>query len=304
MKIKPIILAGGSGQRLLPFLKYNSPKQFLSVLRGRGNLLQNTLNRFKDHTIFDKPIVVGSLVHRNNIISSIKEFNYKIDSIILEHEGRNTGPAITAASLTLDKDTLMLVLPIDHYISDEKSFLKRIIQLKEVVEKERNKIATFFVKKSSAENNYGHLKLGKKLNYKLPVFEVTNFIEKPQDDQEDQNIVWNSGIYSMTAETCRNIILKNAPHIFIHSHQAITQGIQRRINGLNELIVNSKYFSKNTKLSFDQILTMPYDPQTLISTHIATAWEDVGIWSGIKRLCNDSEHSKAINKEIFIDENI
>jgi mannose-1-phosphate guanylyltransferase len=298
MKIKPIILAGGSGQRLLPFLKYNSPKQFLRVLQGRGNLLQNTLNRFQDQTIFDKPIIIGSLVHRDNIISSIKEYNYQIDSIILEPEGRNTGPAIAAAALTLNSDTVMVTAPIDHYIDHEKAFLERLTQVVSLVIEE-NKIATLFVKKTTSESNYGHIKLGKKLRHKLPMFAVDNFIEKPEIDEDDENIVWNSGIYCMTRENCKQMILKNAPHILHHSNLAVTQGVQRRINGLNELILNGKYFSKNTKLSFDQILTMPYDPQSLISTDIGTAWEDVGIWSGIKRLCKDAQYLSVINKEIF-----
>lgn len=299
MKIKPIILAGGSGQRLLPFLKYNSPKQFLSVLHGRGNLLQNTLNRFQDKCIFDKPIVVGSLVHRDNLIRSIKEFDYEIDSLLLEPEGRNTGPATAVASLILDDDTLMLIVPIDHYISDDERFLKRISQLGELVKDNPEKIAALYVEKSSVESNYGHIKLGKKLHYKFPVFTVDNFIEKPETDDENDNIVWNSGIYCMTARQCKSLILKNSPHILQYSQKAVNQGIQRTINGLNELILDVKHFKKNSKLSFDQILTMPYDQQSLICTHIGTAWEDVGIWSGIKRLYTDTQHASAINKEVF-----
>jgi mannose-1-phosphate guanylyltransferase len=299
MKITPIILAGGSGQRLLPFLKYNSPKQFLNVLHGRGNLLQNTLKRLHDQPIFNKPLIVGSVIHRDNLIRSITEFNYEVDSLILEHEGRNTGPAIAAAALTLDDNALMLVLPIDHYISDEIAFLKRITDISAFLNEDPTKIASLFVTKTSTESNYGHLKLGKKFNSKLPVFAVDNFIEKPEVDDEDKNIVWNSGIYLMTTKTCKNMMSKNAPHILNHSQKAVTQGVERKINGLRELILNHKHFGKNSKLSFDQILTMPYNPQSLISTHIGTAWEDVGIWSGIKRLCEDSQHAPSINKELF-----
>lgn len=302
MKITPIILAGGSGQRLLPFLKYNSPKQFVNVLHGRGNLLQNTLNRLGDHNIFKKPVIIGNLVHRDNLIKSVTELNYKIDSMMLEHEGRNTGPAIAAAALTLDDNALMLVLPIDHYISDEIAFLNKIIDCAKLIygnHDNQNKIVSLFVTKTSIESNYGHLKLGKQLNCKLPVFAVDNFIEKPEVDDEDKRIVWNSGIYLMTAKTCKNMLFKNAPHILNHSHKAVTQGIERHIKGLRELILNHKYFGRNSKLSFDQILTMPYDPESLISTHIGTAWEDIGIWSGIKRLCEDSQYASVINKEIF-----
>ena len=299
MKIKPIILAGGSGQRLLPFLKYNSPKQFLSILRGHRNLLQNTLNRFNDSSIFEKPIVIGSLIHRDNLIHSIREFDYKVDSLLLEHEGRNTGPAIAAASLILDDNALMLTLPIDHYISDDGALIKRITEVKEFICNNQQKIATLFVNKSSTESNYGHIRLCKQLNYQIPTFEVENFIEKPEVDDQDKNIVWNSGIYLMTSQACKNIILKNAPHILHHSQKAIDQAVERKINGLKELILNQEYFSKNSKLSFDQILTMPYDPQSLVSTHIATNWEDIGIWSGIKRLCENEQNEVVINKELF-----
>jgi mannose-1-phosphate guanylyltransferase len=225
--------------------------------------------------------------------------NYEVDSLILEHEGRNTGPAIASAALTLDDNTLMLVLPIDHYISDERAFLKRITDISAVLSEDQTKIASLFVTKTSTESNYGHLKLGKQLNCTLPVFAVDNFIEKPEVDDEDKNIVWNSGIYLMTTQTCKNMMSKNAPHILNHSQKAVTKGIERKIKGLRELILNFSHFSKNSKLSFDQILTMPYNPQSLISTHIGTAWEDVGIWSGIKRLCEDLQHASAINKELF-----
>lgn len=299
MKIKPIILAGGSGQRLLPFLKYNSPKQFLNLLSGNGNLLQNTLNRIKDDTIFDKPIIVGSLVHRENLINSIKEYSYEIDSLILEHEGRNTGPAIASAALTLDDNALMIILPIDHYISDQEAFVRRINEVKSISLNNNEKIATLFIKRSSTESNYGHLKLGQQLNYKIPTFEVDDFIEKPERDNEEDNIVWNSGIYVMTAQKCKNMILRNTPHILNHCKKAVNQGIQRKINGLNELILNQLHFNKNSKISFDQIITNPYEQKSIISTHIGTAWEDVGIWSGIKRLCADEQHASVINKALF-----
>jgi mannose-1-phosphate guanylyltransferase len=191
------------------------------------------------------------------------------------------------------------MLPIDHYIRDEEGFLKRISQLGQLVKDNPEKIAALYVEKSSVESNYGHIKLGTKLHYKLPVFTVDNFIEKPETDDEDDKIVWNSGIYCMTARQCKSLILKNSPHILQYSQKAVNQGIQRTINGLNELILDMKHFRKNSKLSFDQILTMPYDPQSLICTHIGTAWEDVGIWSGIKRLYTDTQHASAINKEVF-----
>ncbi len=77
-KIIPVILCGGSGTRLLPFLKYNSPKQFLNILDRKNNLLQNTLIRFVDQQSFDKPIIVGNISHKSALIDSIKEIRTPI----------------------------------------------------------------------------------------------------------------------------------------------------------------------------------------------------------------------------------
>lgn len=311
-QILPVILCGGSGQRLLPFLRYNSPKQFLDILRGGGNLLQNTLSRFANSELFKKPLVVGSFYHRESLIKSIEDLRFEIDTLILEEDGRNTGPALAAVSAylkesCLDEQTILMTVPIDHYIGNEDQFLKRLNDVVRLINTHHfdDKIFTLFVKKTSAENNYGHLQLGRKIhcNFLNELFEVANFIEKPDCDMSDQNVVWNSGIYCMKLKACRDLFLKNAPHILHHSYKSVSEGVYRRAHSLirNEIILNHDHFGRNTKLSFDQILTMPFHSHSLICADIGTKWEDIGIWSGIKRLCNESNvhHSRVINLDIF-----
>ena len=54
MKIRPVILCGGSGTRLWPQSKKNLPKQFVDF--GGWSLLEKTLERVKEST-FDYPII-------------------------------------------------------------------------------------------------------------------------------------------------------------------------------------------------------------------------------------------------------
>ena len=54
MKIRPVILCGGSGTRLWPQSKNNLAKQFIDF--GGWSLLEKTLDRAKG-SIFDYPII-------------------------------------------------------------------------------------------------------------------------------------------------------------------------------------------------------------------------------------------------------
>ena len=54
MKIRPVILCGGSGTRLWSDQKHNQPKQFIDF--GNWTLFGKTLERIKK-SIFDYPII-------------------------------------------------------------------------------------------------------------------------------------------------------------------------------------------------------------------------------------------------------
>ena len=60
MKIKPVILCGGSGTRLFPEVINAPVKQFIDF--GGWNLFEKTLYRIKDK-IFDTPIISTNKIH-------------------------------------------------------------------------------------------------------------------------------------------------------------------------------------------------------------------------------------------------
>ena len=59
----------------------------------------------------------------------MKELNVNPYSILLEHSGRNTAPAITLASLKVTEDgedPILIILPSEHYIKDDNLFLESL----------------------------------------------------------------------------------------------------------------------------------------------------------------------------------
>ena len=59
MKIKPIILSGGSGTRLWPLSRESKPKQFFDIFNEKTNLFEETINRINNPN-FTKPIIISN----------------------------------------------------------------------------------------------------------------------------------------------------------------------------------------------------------------------------------------------------
>jgi len=96
MKIKPVILCGGSGTRLWPQSKNNLPKQFIDF--GGWSLLEKTLERVKG-SIFDYPIISTNAKYLKQVRSYLKKFKVKQYKIVVEPSKRNTAPAILSSAL-------------------------------------------------------------------------------------------------------------------------------------------------------------------------------------------------------------
>ena len=73
MKIKPVILCGGSGSRLFPRFKNAPSKQFIDF--GGWTLFENTLDRIKNK-IFDTPIISTNKIYLNLVLKALKKKKY------------------------------------------------------------------------------------------------------------------------------------------------------------------------------------------------------------------------------------
>jgi mannose-1-phosphate guanylyltransferase/mannose-6-phosphate isomerase len=81
MKIRPIVLCGGSGTRLWLNTKNNQAKQFIDF--GGWTLLEKTLYRIKISN-YDYPIISTNLKYLKNVQNCLKKFKFKKYKIILE----------------------------------------------------------------------------------------------------------------------------------------------------------------------------------------------------------------------------
>ena len=125
MKVRPVILCGGSGTRLWEDKNHHQPKQFIDF--GGWSLMQKTLERIKN-PFFDFPILSTNSKYLSKVKKLLKEAKIKKYKIILEPIKKNTAPAILAAALIKDVNynQPLLYLSADHLIEKQSVFNKSI----------------------------------------------------------------------------------------------------------------------------------------------------------------------------------
>ena len=154
MKVFPVILCGGIGERLWPLSRSFLPKQFLSF-SGNRSLFQDTLLRVSQD-IYEPPIIICHEEHRFIVSNQLEEMNIVPTTTFLEPVRRNTAPAIIIASLyvqEIDQNSIITVFPSDHLIKNVSSFIQTVNQGIEVAKK--GYLTVFGISPTRVEEGYG-----------------------------------------------------------------------------------------------------------------------------------------------------
>ena len=213
--IFPVILSGGSGQRLWPLSREMYPKQLLNILSDRS-LLQETALRLSG-PIFSEPLFICNESHRFIVAEQLREVGVVPGSVVLESCRRNTAPAATLAALKLlneDPNAIMLLAPSDHSIGEPNAFSVAIDTGLEAVK--RGKIVTFGIKPNYPATGYGYIKRGNIIDELENCFAIDSFAEKPTAAKAKKYIAQETlakkdkiGLWSGTFEKPWNYRKKN-----------------------------------------------------------------------------------------------
>ncbi len=291
MRIRPVILCGGSGTRLWPNQKNHQAKQFIDF--GKWTLFGKTLERLKN-PMFDSPIISTNKKYLSEIKKHLRKKKIKKFKIILEPAKMNTGPAILSASLIkeIPNEQPLVFLSSDHLVEKNNQFNKSIKLNKKHLSD--SNIFIFGIKPSSPSSEYGYF-LTKKANNNIN--KVTKFIEKPPANKVrkiiNQNAYWNSGMFFLT----KNSIINNFKKYQKKTYNSCLEAISKSKYKKNIYYLNKKAFMKSNVKSFDYAILEKSKNINAIKLNIP--WSDLGSWKEICKVYGKLKNKYKKKKNIF-----
>ncbi len=283
-----VILAGGSGTRFWPLSRKRTPKQLMSVFGGRS-MLQRTVDRVLP--LKPKRILVVTNAEQAAATSEQLAFVTGVPlDIIAEPVGRNTASAIGLAAAIIarhDPQGVMVVLPADHYITDEARFCRTIRQAQETAF--NGYLVTLGITPDRPETGYGYIEAERGCRGSGP-YPVIRFVEKPPLEKaleylEAGNFYWNSGMFLWRCDTILEEMATHMPALHELLGSLDFTGDIWELADLNPQI--EAIYAGITGESIDYGVMERSDRVEVIPADFG--WSDVGSWSALPGLLPEAD---------------
>ncbi len=276
MRIVPVILCGGAGTRLWPLSRELYPKQLLPLV-GDRSLLQNTVLRLADYEGAAPPILICNEAHRFLVAEQLREIDAVPDTIVLEPSGRNTAPAVAlgAHQALTDEDAMLVVLPSDHVITDNSTFIQALDTAVSLAEQDH--LVTFGISPTRAETGYGYIRSGAAFRGGQ---RVDSFVEKPDAETAEEYVAsndyyWNSGMFVFKASNYLTELGRQRPDIA--SAVAASCGTVTHDDIFTR--VGTKAFTDCPSESIDYAVMEGTDRAVMV--RLNAGWSDIGSWDAL-----------------------
>jgi len=250
-----IVLAGGEGKRLQPFVRS----------LGRGTLPKQYVNFVGDRSMLEQTLQRGEkLIPSARLLTVIAESHLRYpevreqfatrpkDTVLVQPENKDTGPGLIFPLLHLYKrypNSLVVVLPSDHFIGEEEQLMDHVRRACLAVKRDPSKLILLGVTPDREEPEYGYLLPNKnRVGVGPGMFEISWFIEKP-DQKTARRVIqagglWNTMIMVFKTKTMLHWVSRLAPTLYQEFQQVyaaigtpgetdVVRNIYRRLRPIN-----------------------------------------------------------------------
>jgi mannose-1-phosphate guanylyltransferase/mannose-6-phosphate isomerase len=269
-----VILAGGGGTRLWPLSRRARPKPFLPLL-GDRSLFQFTLSRIEPLIPSADTHVVADQRHLPLVTQQAPQLIGR--KLIGEPFGRNTAAAVAVAALLINRpaNDVMVVLPADHWITDEHGFRQALSAAAEAAAD--GSLVTLGIAPTGPETGYGYILGTSGAAASSGAMRVERFVEKPERERAAELLTsasgawWNAGIFVWRRDAVLASLERHAPGMVRAIQGGLDQG--RTLNAIYESLPD---------VSIDRALMEPASAAGEVKVVPAdVGWSDVGSWNAL-----------------------
>ncbi len=296
-RVHPVILSGGSGTRLWPMSRALHPKQFLPLV-SELSLLQEAALRVGDKAMFAPPLVIANDEHRFMVAEQLRLAEIVPRAIVLEPVGRNTAPAIATAALLVmkeEKDALLLVMPSDHVIADQRAFRAAVERAAEAAR--TGHLVTFGIAADRPETGYGYIRRGDAIAAAPGSFAVAAFVEKPDRARAEAYLAsgeycWNSGIFLVPAA----LLVTEMERLRPATLAACRKALDHAKTDLDFLRLERESFAACENISLDYAV-MEHTRHAAV-VPVEMGWSDIGTWDALWQIGAKDEAGNVLTGDI------
>ncbi|MCE5258732.1 MAG: mannose-1-phosphate guanylyltransferase [Chloroflexi bacterium] len=273
------ILAGGSGTRLWPLSRQQTPKQLLNVV-GNRSMLQQTIDRVLPLVPIERILVLTDPEHVDLIAAHLPELPK--DNIYCEPSARGTAPALGLTAFRLRRklpgNAVMVSLHADHIIQFPERF--RTALLTAINTAREGYLVTIGVIPHHPETGYGYIERGKLLNGEQPpVYRIAQFREKPPLELAREYLAsglydWNTGYFAWTLDAILTAFEQYQPTIY-----AQLSAIAAAIGSADEAAVLATTWGYIERTTIDVGIMEHATNAAVVSSDLG--WNDIGSWASL-----------------------
>lgn len=284
-----IILAGGRGERFWPKSTRRNPKQFIPII-GETSMISTTCKRIFPMLKEDNIFIVAPKDLQDSILKTLPWMRGK--NILKEPMGKNTALAIGYAAVSIeryDKDGIMIVLPADHFIPDEKKFLNTLKVAIDVAKK--GYLVTFGIVPLRPETGYGYIEVnaevietGKTLVYRSNAFKEKPNLRLAQRFVKSGKYLWNSGMFVWKISTIMDAFAQYMPELYERLEKFRRSPTPEVLNRIYKALPH---------ISIDYGIMERAKNVAVVRADFM--WDDVGSWLALERMKKKDKNGNIID---------